>query len=275
MIANVNGLKVYKSKKLDRYNDKVKYYVTTRLGGVSKFPYESLNISFKNLQDRNSSDKNLDIVCDKLGFTRDNVIGIYEEHTDKVVVITEENKEQYLFDKHHNHVYDAIVTNLKNVPLAITIADCNAIVLYDIKNNVISNIHSGWKGTIQKIYLKTLQVMKDRFDTNPTDVICIFSPAIQKCCWKTKDKELAYSFNQYWDYIDIREFVETDDKGWHHVDFPYVITKDLINAGIEKDNIINESICTCCNVDIFFSYRKKTELGEPDYGTQVSIVELI
>ena len=59
------------------------------------------------------------------------------------------------------------------------------------------------------------------------------------------------------------------------MDFPYVITKDLINAGIEKDNIINESICTFCNVDIFFSYRKKTELGEPDYGTQVSIVELI
>ena len=80
---------------------------------------------------------------------------------------------------------------------------------------------------------------------------------------------------KYWEYMPVDEFVNTDNEGWHHVDFPYVITKDLINTGIKEGNIMNEGICTCCNVDIFFSYRKKTELGEPDYGTQVSIVELI
>lgn len=275
MITEVNGLKIYKSEKLDSYDDKVKYCVTTRLGGVSIYPYESLNISFKNEKDRKNSCKNLDIVCDKLGFTRNNVIGIFEEHTDKILVITGENKDEYLFDKFHNHVYDAVITNVKNVPLAITIADCNAIVMYDTKNNVVANIHSGWKGTIQKIYLKTLEVMVDRFNTNPEDVICMFSPAIQKCCWKTKDKDLAYGFKEYWRDIEVEEFVNTDNEDWHHVDFPYVIKKDLISAGIKEENISNESICTCCNVDTFFSYRKKTELGEPDYGTQVSIVELI
>jgi len=275
MIADINGIKVYQSDKVNQYSDKVKYYVTTRLGGVSKFPYESLNISFKNLDERENSHKNLDIVCSKLGFTRDAVIGIYEEHTDKILVITDENKEEYLFDKHHTHVYDAVITNLKNIPLAITIADCNAIVMYDTKNNVIANIHSGWKGTIQKIYLKTLEVMKKEFNSNLEDIICVYSPTIQKCCWKTKDKELAYGFQKYWKDIPVNEFVYTDDEGWHHVDFTYAITKDLINVGIKIENIINEKICTCCNVDTFFSYRKKTELNEPSYGTQVSIIELI
>jgi len=275
MITEVNGLKVYKSERLENYNDKVKYAVTTRLGGISKFPYESLNISFKNINDRENSDKNLDIVCNKLGFKRENVIGIFEEHTDKVLVITEENKDEYLFSKHHNHIYDALITNVKNVPLTITIADCNAIVMYDTKNNVVANIHSGWKGTIQKIYLNALNAMTDKFRTNPKDVICVYSPTIQKCCWKTKDKELAYGFEKYWKNVPLEEYVYTDDDGWNHVDFPYVITKDLINAGIKEENISNENICTCCKVDTFFSYRKKTELNEPDYGTQVSIVELI
>lgn len=275
MISEVNGLKIYKSERLDNYSNKIKYCVTTRLGGVSKFPYKSLNISFKNPNDRENSEKNLDLVCNKLKFTRENAVAIFEEHTDKILVITEENKAEYLFSKYHNHIYDAVITNLKNIPLLITIADCNAIVMYDTKNNVIANIHSGWKGTIQKIYLKTLNIMTKQFNTNPTDVICVFSPAIQKCCWKTRDKKLAYDFKQYWEGIDSAEFILTDNEGWHHVDFPYVITKDLINAGIKEKNIVNEKICTCCNVDTFFSYRKKTELGDPDYGTQVSIVELV
>ena len=97
MITEVNGLTIYKSERLDDFSDKVKYCTTTRLGGVSKFPYESLNISFKNIQDRKNSHKNLDIVCTKLDFSRENVIGIFEEHTDKILVITEENKEEYLF----------------------------------------------------------------------------------------------------------------------------------------------------------------------------------
>ena len=180
-----------------------------------------------------------------------------------------------MFSKHHNQVYDAMVTNVKNVPLVITIADCNAIVMYDTKNNVIANIHSGWKGTIQKIYLKTLDVMVKEFNTNPKDVICVYSPTIQECCWKTKDSELAYGFQKYWEYIPIEEFVYTDSEEWNHVDFTYAITKDLINAGIDEKNILNEKICTCCNVDTFFSYRKKTELNEPAYGTQISIIELI
>ena len=188
MVINQNGLKIYTADALSKYNDKVKYCVTTRLGGVSKFPYNTLNISFKNIEERENSNKNLDIVCEKLGFTRKNVIGIFEEHTDKVLVIDEKNKDEYLFDNHHNHVYDSVITNVKNIPLLITIADCNGIVMYDTKNNVIANIHSGWKGTIQKIYLKTLQKMQEVYGTNPTDVICIYSPTIQKCCWKTKDK---------------------------------------------------------------------------------------
>ena len=63
MIKDIDGLKVYTSDEVNKYNDKVKYCVTTRLGGISKFPYESLNVSFKNLEERNNSKKNLDIIC--------------------------------------------------------------------------------------------------------------------------------------------------------------------------------------------------------------------
>ena len=112
MLVTKNGLKVYKTEKLDKYSDRVKYYVTTRCGGVSEFPYESLNISFKNAKDRENSEKNLDIVCDKLGFTRDNAVCVFEEHTNKIIIITEENKNEFLFSSYHDKVYDAMITNV-------------------------------------------------------------------------------------------------------------------------------------------------------------------
>ena len=262
-----------RSKAFEKYKDKVNYAVTTRLGGVSKFPYESLNTSFKNLEDRQNSDKNLEVACKNLRINPDNVVCVFEEHTDKIVVITEENKSDFLFKRHHNLVYDAMITNIKNIPLLITIADCNAIAMFDTKNNIIANIHSGWKGTTKKIYLRVLETMQERFGTNPENVICVFSPSIQSCCWKTKDYGLVNNFKKYWNFLN--EYVERDNEGWEHVDFPYVIKKDLVEAGIKAENIYDDGICTCCNVDRFFSYRKKTELNEPGYGVQASIIELI
>lgn len=257
----------------EKFKDKIKYAVTTRKGGISKFPYESLNLAFKSKKDGCNPEINLDTVCKEIGFTRDNAVCVYEDHTDKVIVITKENKEDFLFNKHHNLVYDAIITAEKNIPLAITIADCNAIVMYDPKKGVIANVHSGWKGTVQKIYLRVLEKMKSEFGSSEKDILCIFSPAILSCCWKTKDTELVKSLSKYWDYQD--EYVIDYKDGWIGVDFPYVTQRDLIEAGIIKENIYNPNICTCCNNDLFFSYRRKTENNEPDYGVQTSIVELI
>lgn len=268
------GLEYISNKVLDeKFKDKIKYAVTTRKCGISKYPYNSLNIAFKSEKDGINPDVNLDIVCEKIGFTRESSVCVYEDHTDKILVITKENKDGYLFNKHHNLVYDAMITSEKNIPLVITIADCNAIIMYDTKNNVVANIHSGWKGTVQKIYLQVLDKMKSEFGSDAEDILVIFSPTILSCCWKTKDKELVKSLSQYWDYQD--EYVIDSKDGWIGVEFPYVIQKDLIQSGVKKENIYNPNICTCCNSDLFFSFRKKTELGEPDYGVQASIVELI
>ncbi len=255
------------------FADKIRYVVSTRKGGSSEFPYDSLNVAFKSKKDGNNPENNLDCICKELNLKRQNAVCVYEEHTDKVIVITKENKDKFLFNKHHNLVYDAMITKEKNIPLVITIADCNAIIMYDTKNNVVANVHSGWKGTVQKIYLRVLEKMKAEFRSNEEDVVCILSPSILKCCWKTKDRKLVESLSKYWNYQD--EYVIEYDDGWIGVDFPYVIKKDLIEAGIKEKNIYDPNICTCCNNDTFFSYRRKTELGDPDYGVQASIVELI
>lgn len=257
----------------DKFSDKIKYVVTTRKGGISNYPYESLNIAFKSKKDGINPDINLDIACREIGFTRENAVCVYEDHTDNILVITKENKEDYLFNKHHDLVYDAMITSEKNIPLLITIADCNAIIMYDTKNNVVANIHSGWKGTVQKIYLRVLNIMIQEFESNVEDIICIFSPTILSCCWKTKDRELVESLSKYWDYKD--EYTVEHNDGYIGVDFPYVIQKDLIESGIKQHNIYNPNICTCCNNDTFFSFRKSTELREKQYGVQASIVELI
>ena len=155
---------------------------------------------------------------------------------------------------------DALITNKKDKILSLTFADCTPIYLYDKNKKVIANIHSGWKGTVKKIAKKSVEFMKERFGSNPKDVICVIGPTIRKCHFEVKKdvRDIFYSEFKYMQNIDgiINYNKETES---YFID-TVIINKNLLQEeGILEENIIDSKVCTFCDSNIIHSYRKEGE----------------
>lgn len=258
---------------LDKYSDKLKHCFALRHGGVSEGLYKSLNFRLAGKDKKENVYKNLEILCNKLGIARNDVFKATQAHTDNILILDNTNKERYGFSRQNSEQIDGYVTSQKNIATLITTADCNPIIYYDPKNNIVANVHSGWKGTVKQIYLKAAKLLHDKFNTNYEDLIVCVGPSINKCCWLSQDQSLRQMFKGIWNFED--EYIKDEKDGYYSVDFPYVIKKNLISLGLKQENVVLSNICTCCNTDDFFSYRDATHKKQSDYGTEATIVELI
>jgi len=144
---------------------------------------------------------------------------------------------------------DALICNKKGVILCILTADCVPILLYDTQKDVIAAIHAGWRGTKEKIVQKTILKMREEFGSDSRDIMAGIAPSIGSCCYEVGEevaKEFFYTSDAY---------NKKEDK--YMLDLPYINQQQLLNSGVEKENIEMSSICTACNIDRFFSYRRE------------------
>jgi YfiH family protein len=144
----------------------------------------------------------LKTICEEINIEIDNITSNNQVHSDIVNIITDKNISQ-------KSEGDALITNLKNVPLLVFTADCVPIAIMDTKNKAIGLVHSGWRGTFDKISEKTIKAMQENYGTNPEDLICVILPSIGKCCYCVSD-DLAQKFydkfsNICSDVYEIRE----------------------------------------------------------------------
>ena len=256
-------------KILNKYN--VKHCITLRRGGVSKGEYESLNFRTLGNDDINNVFKNLEIVKKELNIK--NVCKGTQAHTDKVIVIDNENKEKYLFEKLNTENVDGYVVKDKKIATLITTADCNPIIIYDTKQNIVANVHAGWKGVINKIYINAINIMKENFSSNIKDLIVCIGPSIRKCCFTSKEKSFKDKFTSVFNYSD-RYLEYENDKETFHIDLIEILKTELRNVGILDNNIYVANICTRCNTKDFFSYRAAVQSGKKDYATMATIVQV-
>ena len=190
------------------------------------------NIDAKNLDDVNNAFKNL---------SKNKQI-----HSNIVNKVDKDNIGQIIDG-------DAIITNEKNVPLLILTADCVPVVLVDKVNKAVGLVHAGWRGTYGKICSETLQSMKENYNTNTEDVVAIIGPSIGKCCYEVS-YDLVEKFSALLPNADEKIYEIRDEK--YYLDLWEINTQILKEFGVLKSNIINMNICTSCNCDRFFSYRK-------------------
>ena len=148
---------------------------------------------------------------------------------------------------------DAIITNEKNVPLVILTADCVPVILVDTENKAVGLAHAGWRGTYGKICEETLKSMQENYNTNPENVIAIIGPSIGSCCYEVS-YDLIDKFEKLLPNADEKIYEIRDEK--YYLNLWEVNTQILKEFGVLKSNIINMNICTSCNCDRFFSYRK-------------------
>ena len=256
-------------KILNRYN--VKHCITLRRGGVSKGEYESLNFRTLGNDDISNVFKNLEIIKKEIGI--ENVCKGKQDHTDKVIIIDNKNKDEFLFENLNTQNVDGYVVKDKNIATLVTTADCNPIIIYDTKKNVVANVHAGWKGVINKIYIKAINIMKENFSSNPKDLIVCIGPSIRKCCFTSKEETFKEKFTKLFDYSD-RYLSYEEDNETFHIDLIEILKTELKKSNIQDDNIYVADICTRCNTNDFFSYREAVQNGKKDYATMATIVQV-
>lgn len=141
---------------------------------------------------------------------------------------------------------DSLVTDEKNVPLAIFTADCLSLFLYDPKRAAVGLVHAGWHSTREKVSSKTVKFMQDRFGTDPQDLCAVFGPAIRSCCY-----EVSADFNGYF------SLGLTEKEGRLYLDLGKINKEELLDSGLKKEQIFDPEICTFCQKEAFFSYRRE------------------
>ncbi|KKM02506.1 hypothetical protein LCGC14_1783790, partial [marine sediment metagenome] len=145
---------------------------------------------------------------------------------------------------------DAIVTKEKDIALVITHADCQAALLFDPENNVIAAVHAGFRGLIKNIYQKTIDFMKDRFNSKSKNILACISASLclKHSEFKNYKKEFPESF---WSY----------KKDNYNFDLWQVAQDQLMKAGLDDKNIEFANECTYCNEKDYFSFRKDNKTG--------------
>ena len=141
---------------------------------------------------------------------------------------------------------DALFTNIKYLPLAVFTADCLPVFLYDRQTRSIALIHAGWRGTKDNISARTVELMKKELNTRPKDLSVGFGPGIRDCCYEVGE--------------EFREFFPAglkEREKHHFLDLTEINKKQFLDLGVEGENIFDSGICTFCNNDRFFSYRKE------------------
>lgn len=144
---------------------------------------------------------------------------------------------------------DALITQDKNVFLAITAADCMPIFFYDPKNKVISLAHVGWRSLVQNIIAKVIDSMKTNFKSDPVDILAYVGPSIGLCHFEVKDDVVKY-------FSKNKEAIVKKPDGKIYIDLWSVAKNHLQLKGISEENIKITKECTYCNTDKYFSARR-------------------
>ena len=172
-----------------------------------------------------------------------------QTHSDNIKIITKKETKGWTNQSDAIEDCDALITDLKGVVLSVLTADCVPILLYDQQKEVVAAVHAGWKGTKAQIVFKTVQKMKEVYGSDPKDIIVGIAPSIGRCCYEVGE-EVAQHF------FDIPEGYSVKGNKYM-LDLPYINKQQLLHAGVLEVNIEMSQLCTACEVERFFSYRKE------------------
>lgn len=153
---------------------------------------------------------------------------------------------------------DVIVTHLGGKPIAVLTADCIPIIVCDSRLHVVGVVHAGRRGTAENILFKTVAFFKDRYGSQPENIIVGMGPGIGGCCYEV-DEPCIRPFKKNgprW-----KRFVKQIAENKYRLDLFQANVEDSLTAGVPPGNIFRSGQCTACETHRFFSYRKEGETG--------------
>jgi uncharacterized protein, YfiH family len=232
----------------------VKHCFTTKLGGVSKGYYTSMNLSFTRGDKEEDVMENYRRITQVIGLELENIVCTEQTHTNHVKVVTQEDAGKGIVKAKDYKDVDGLVTNVSGLVLATFYADCVPLYFIDKKKKVIGLSHSGWRGTVNRIGAETIRIMKNTFGSCSEDILVAIGPSICKDCYEVSE-DVYLEFAKGFAKEHLEEIFLDKKNGKYQLDLWKANEIILQEAGIKKENIVTTDICTCCNQEWLFSHR--------------------
>jgi YfiH family protein len=229
---------------------------STRLGGTSPMPQNSLNLAGFNEDTAENILENRRRFL-KL-FPREPgkwaLAGCWQVHGSDVRLINNIPEAKPAEDARGDTLYcDAIVSNASGVLAGVKTADCVPILIGDPKSGAFAAVHAGWRGTLAEVVIKALQRMTAAYNTDPSEVRAAIGPAAGSCCYEV-GADVIDPFREKFPHREL--FTETR-KDHACINLLEANRSQLISAGVAPDQINIAPLCTMCRNDLFFSYRRE------------------
>ena len=211
---------------------------STRQGGLSAKPFDSLNLGLSVGDDPTTVHQNRNLLCQHLGIDAGQLAFSKQVHGSEI--LRAETPQQA-------EGYDAVVTATPGVFAVVSIADCTPVLIYDPVHGASAAIHAGWKGTVAGIVSKTLASMQTGYGTNAADCKAWIGACIGPDAFEV-DADVADHFSE-----TEKRFDPARKK--FYVDLKAANKQQLLAMGLAPKHIEVSSYCTVRNNNLFFSHR--------------------
>lgn len=228
-------------------------YVSCRVGGVSQGGCSSLNLARHVGDDPEAVTENRRRFLQALEVEGESFVSLQQTHSSNVCRVNAEDRGKGL-DSYDTAIADtdAMYTTDHRVFMATFYADCLPVALLDPVAGVLALAHAGWRGTYQNIVGAVLKEMAKTCGTLQENVLAAFGPGIGQCCYEV-DAAFYQRFTEA--YAQAPQWFKPGKPGKYFFDNQQANGYLLEAAGVRRENIEEFPLCTCCNEDLFYSYR--------------------
>ncbi|MCD4667252.1 MAG: peptidoglycan editing factor PgeF [Sulfurimonas sp.] len=232
-------MKIIQSKLLNNFTNLSHGFTTTKMG----------NLAFHVNDNPQNVDINHESLASEMGYKKNSLIHMKQIHSCDVHIVN--NDDNFQSPKS----CDALVTNKKNIPLMVMVADCNPILFYDEKEKVIAVAHAGRQGAFKNIVKNTVESMRCKFNSKAENIYVTIGASIGVCCYEVGEEIYDEAVKIGLDY-------SLEKRGnSHYLNISKILKKQLLACGIKEKNIEISNECTCCKSNKYYSYRANPKTG--------------
>jgi YfiH family protein len=229
----------------------VKHVISTRLGGVSRESFGSLNLSTQVGDDPLRVAENRELFRHSFGYKPTRLVQAKQIHSDIVLKVGAGDVKSLPVSGPWKEG-DALITAEKNVTLMILVADCLPVLFYDPVHQAIGLAHAGWRGTASHIAAKTLLSMGEAYGTQASEVKVALGPCIGACCYEVGE-DVKGQFDEIFPWSS--EVFQKSFGDRFKLDLAEANVRQLMDLGVSPENLVRSNLCTVEHQDWFYSHR--------------------
>lgn len=216
---------------------------STRHGGISPAPYQSLNTGWSTADTDENTYSNRQRLLSIFGAHHHQLVSSHQVHGNAVLMADKPGR----FDG-----YDAIITKEKGLLLSVSVADCTPVLVVDPVTTAVAAIHAGWRGTVAGIVSKTIEAMHEHFETEPKNCLAFIGTCIDECSFEV-DADVADHFDSLFKRWD-------EQRQKFFIDIKNANRQQLLDAGLFEAHIEVSPYSTMLHIADYFSHRAEKGL---------------